>query len=152
MNQYLIIRGEGLSRFTSCGFKHRNTTESQIVHINSTSIKCQLPLLFRLKGPRSVNITLKIDEENSYLLPQPIQYIPKLTIIDYSLSSQLDLQLDNYITSNLPIYYQCVLTIANSTKKISTKGAQRLNIIECHLANNFDTTFESVALEYFYQG
>jgi hypothetical protein len=111
-------------------------------------------LLSRLKRPRLVNITLKIDEENSYSLPSRSNTFPSLLSLT-TLSSQpdqLDLQLDNYVTSYLPIDYQCVLKIANSTKTISARGAQRLNIIECHLANNFDTTFESVALEYFYQG
>lgn len=115
VQQTLVIAGSNLAEYQSCIFTHRNVTETPISRINSTHISCRMPVLqMTLKEPRLVNIALKIDEDNIWPVPQPVQYINQLEIADYSLTEKaLVLELNSFVTAILGLSYFCVLQVPN---------------------------------------
>lgn len=147
------IEGSNLEWYSRVIFKHSLTHETQVISTSNTSLSVKLPSMYKtLKEPRWVEVTLVVDDDNSFTLRQRVQYIPQLLIQDFTLQDDRALiQIDNYL---LDIHYYCTFGIAAlNSFPLRVRALQSENILACPFGNlDYDSRFDQLRVEYFLDG
>ena len=153
MPPVITVEGSNLEWYSRVIFKHSQTHESQVISTSNTSLSVKLPSLYKtIKEHRWVEVTLVVDDENSFTIRQRVHYIPQLLIQDFTLHDDRALvQIDNYM---LDITYYCTFGIAAlNSFPLRVRALQSENILACQFGNlDYDSRFDQLRVEYFLDG